>query len=79
MRYSRWTMDAGERLAIASLLVNILVTGLKYFLGVFSGSLALLADAVHSTADVISSASIWAGIRLSRRKTLPASRPMRST
>lgn len=62
-------MDAGERLALASVLVNILVTGLKYFLGVFSGSLALLADAVHSTADVISSASIWAGIRLSRRKT----------
>jgi cation diffusion facilitator family transporter len=62
-------MDAGERLALTSVLVNILVTGLKYFLGVFSGSLALLADAVHSTADVVSSASIWAGIRLSRRKT----------
>jgi cation diffusion facilitator family transporter len=62
-------MDVGERLAIASVLVNLVVTGLKYFLGVFSGSLALLADAVHSTADVISSASIWAGIKLSRRKT----------
>ena len=62
-------MDSGERLALGSVSINILVTGLKYFLGVFSGSLALLADAVHSTADVISSASIWAGIRLSRRKT----------
>ncbi len=62
-------MDAGERLALSSMGVNIFVTGLKYFLGVFSGSLALLADAVHSTADVVSSASIWAGIRLSRRKT----------
>ena len=62
-------MDAGERLALASVLINLLVTGLKYFFGVFSGSLALLADAVHSSADVVSSASIWAGIRLSRRKT----------
>jgi cation diffusion facilitator family transporter len=62
-------MDAGERLALASVLVNLVVTGLKYFLGVFSGSLALLADAVHSSADVVSSASIWVGIRLSRRKT----------
>jgi cation diffusion facilitator family transporter len=62
-------MEASERLALASVAVNLLVTGLKYFLGVFSGSLALLADAVHSTADVISSAFIWAGIRLSRRKT----------
>jgi len=62
-------MDASERLALASVAVNLVVTGLKYFLGVFSGSLALLADAVHSTADVISSASIWVGIKLSRRKT----------
>jgi divalent metal cation (Fe/Co/Zn/Cd) transporter len=62
-------MDAGERLALASVLINLVVTGLKYFFGVFSGSLALLADAVHSSADVVSSASIWAGIRLSRRKT----------
>ncbi|MEJ2671059.1 MAG: cation diffusion facilitator family transporter [Deltaproteobacteria bacterium] len=62
-------MVAGELLALASVLVNLLVTGLKYFLGVFSGSLALLADAVHSSADVVSSASIWAGIRLSRRKS----------
>jgi cation diffusion facilitator family transporter len=62
-------MDAGERLALASVAINVLVAGLKFFLGVFSGSLALLADAVHSSADVVSSASIWAGIRISRRKT----------
>jgi cation diffusion facilitator family transporter len=62
-------MNDAERLALSSLGINLLVTGLKYFLGVFSGSLALLADAVHSTADVISSTSIWAGIRISRRKT----------
>jgi cation diffusion facilitator family transporter len=62
-------MDAGERLALASVLINLVVTGLKYFFGVFSGSLALLADAVHSSADVVSSASIWAGIKLSRRKS----------
>ncbi len=62
-------MDPGERLALFSIGVNILITGMKYALGVFSGSLALLADAVHSGADVVSSGSIWAGIRLSRRKT----------
>jgi cation diffusion facilitator family transporter len=62
-------MDAGERLALASVATNVLVAGLKFFLGVFSGSLALLADAIHSSADIVSSASIWAGIRISRRKT----------
>lgn len=50
-------MDDAERLALSSLGINLLVTGLKYFLGVFSGGLALLADAVHSTADVVSSGS----------------------
>jgi cation diffusion facilitator family transporter len=62
-------MDEAERLALSSLGINLLVTGLKYFLGVFSGSLALLADAVHSTADLVSSAAIWGGLRISRRKT----------
>lgn len=62
-------MEPGERLALISVVVNLLVTGLKYFFGVFAGSLALLADAVHSSADVVSSASIWAGLRISRRKS----------
>ena len=62
-------MDSGERLALVSVTVNLTVTGFKYFLGVFSGSLALLADAVHSSADVVSFASIWAGLRISRRKS----------
>jgi len=62
-------MDAGERLALYSLGLNLTLVGVKYFLGVFSGSLALLADAVHSLADVISSASVWIGIRMSRRQS----------
>lgn len=62
-------MDAGERLALISVTVNLLVTGLKYFLGVFAGSLALVADAVHSTADFVSSAAIWVGLRISRRRS----------
>jgi cation diffusion facilitator family transporter len=62
-------MDPGERLALISVAVNLLVTGLKYFLGVFAGSLALLADAVHSTADFVSSTAIWAGLRISRRRS----------
>jgi cation diffusion facilitator family transporter len=62
-------MEPGERLALISVAVNLAVTGLKYFFGVFAGSLALVADAVHSSADVVSSASIWAGLRISRRKS----------
>lgn len=62
-------MHASERVAVYSTLLNIFLVFLKYALAVFSGSLALLADAIHSSADVISSASIWAGIKISRRKS----------
>ena len=40
---------------------------LKYGLAVFSGSIALKADAFHSLADVVSSLTIYAGIRISER------------
>ncbi len=62
-------MESDEKLAVVSVVVNLTVTGLKYFFGVYAGSLALVADAVHSSADVVSSASIWAGLRISRRKS----------
>ncbi len=62
-------MDSGEKLALVSVTLNLVVTGLKYFLGVFAGSLALLADAVHSTADFVSSAAIWVGLKISKRRS----------
>jgi divalent metal cation (Fe/Co/Zn/Cd) transporter len=43
--------------------------GIKYMLGILSGSLALRADSVHSLADVISSLTIIFGIDISDRKT----------
>ncbi len=38
-------------------------------LGILSGSMALIADAIHSFADVISSAAVFTGIRLSKRRS----------
>jgi cation diffusion facilitator family transporter len=57
------------RVAIYSCLLNLLLTGVKYYLGEASGSLALKADAVHSLADVISSLTIFLGIVIADRKT----------
>ena len=62
-------MDPAERIALYSIAVNLRLVIGKYGLAVFSGSLALRADAIHSCADIVSAASIWAGIRISRRKT----------
>jgi cation diffusion facilitator family transporter len=62
-------MSRPERVSLLSILVNVLLVGVKSGLAALSGSIALMADAVHSLADVISSASVFAGLRLSQRKS----------
>ena len=62
-------METGSRLALFSVALNLGLVFLKYGLAAYSGSLALRADAVHSIADVISSASILAGIKIAHRQS----------
>jgi cation diffusion facilitator family transporter len=62
-------MHGYAKVAIYSCLLNSLLTGVKYYLGEASGSLALKADAVHSLADVVSSLTIFLGIVIADRKT----------
>ncbi|MFC1744817.1 cation diffusion facilitator family transporter [Candidatus Riflebacteria bacterium] len=44
------------------LLVNILLSGFKFFAGVFSGSQALIADGVHSLSDSFSDLIVLFGV-----------------
>lgn len=53
---------------IVAIIVNFGLFILKYWAGIISGSVALLADAWHTLSDSISSAILIAGIRLSSRK-----------
>lgn len=62
-------LEASEKWALYSVALSVFLAALKYALGVFSGSMALIADAIHSFADVVSSAAVFAGIRLSKRKS----------
>ncbi len=55
--------------ALLSAGLHIILVVLKYGLGVFSGSIALRADAFHSFADVLSSLGIFVGIKISERKS----------
>jgi len=48
---------------------NLLLVAVKYALARWSGSTALLADALHSSTDVVGSAGIYLGLLISRRKT----------
>jgi len=53
---------------ILSIFVNLLLFVLKYWAGVVTGSIALIADAWHTLSDSISSLVLIAGIRISVKK-----------
>ena len=60
-------MDLSEKIALQSLAVNGLLVTIKVGLALFSGSLALRADALHSATDVLSALVVWIGIRIAGR------------
>jgi cation diffusion facilitator family transporter len=67
------SLERSEKAAYLSIILNTSLTLIKYILASLSGSVALMADAIHSLTDVISSTSVLMGIKLSKRrsKTFP--------
>jgi len=63
------TMEKSEKIGFYSIGTNLILVGIKCGLALLSGSVALIADAIHSATDVISSATILAGIKISKRKS----------
>jgi cation diffusion facilitator family transporter len=61
-------LQKGAKAARTSTYVTIALTGLKAIVGLLSGSIALLADAVHSLSDIFTSLAVWLGMKLSQRK-----------
>lgn len=60
-------MEQSEKIGFFSIGINILLVTLKYVLAMLSGSVALVADAIHSLSDVISAATVLVGIKISKR------------
>jgi cobalt-zinc-cadmium efflux system protein len=52
----------------AGILINIIFISLEVFFGIFSNSMALIADAGHNLSDVLSLLFSWIAIKLSQRK-----------
>ncbi|KAF5434027.1 Divalent metal cation (Fe/Co/Zn/Cd) transporter [Candidatus Methanophagaceae archaeon] len=61
-------IDRDKKAALVSVVVTAFLVVIKYSVGVLSGSIALLADAVHSFTDVISSIGVFIGLKISSRK-----------
>jgi len=56
-----------EKVAIISILANMVLAGGKIIVGVFSGSSAILAEGIHSFMDIFSSAIGYIGIKISKK------------
>ena len=50
------------------ILINVLLTVVKVVIGLLSGSLALLADGIHSLSDIATDAVVLLGLRLSSKQ-----------
>ncbi len=50
-----------------SILTNVLLFGLKYWAGIVSGSVAIVADAWHTLSDSVSSVALIVGVRMAQK------------
>ena len=62
-------MKASEKVAALSILVNVVLLIIKYVFALLSGSVGLAADAIHSSSDVLASLTVFAGLKISKRKS----------
>jgi len=56
-----------EKIALISILANVILAGGKIVVGFISHSVAILAEGVHSLTDVFSSAIGYVGIKISKK------------
>lgn len=61
--------DKTEQVAVVSTLVSLGLAGLKFLVYGLTGSVAMLADAVHSFTDSFTSVLVLLGIHISKRKS----------
>ena len=58
---------AGRKVTLIGIFVNAFLILLKFFAGIFGGSQALIADAVHSISDLFTDAVVLLGIKIGRK------------
>jgi len=58
----------GEKAAKYSGIINFLLAIIKGVVGFYSGSIALIADSIHSFSDIVTSLAVYIGLKLSSRK-----------
>lgn len=60
---------AANRVSVVTIIVNIMLSALKFVVGIISNSQALISDAVHSASDVVSTVAVIFGVNISARES----------
>ncbi|WP_420488808.1 cation diffusion facilitator family transporter [Paenibacillus caui] len=67
MQNSYDNIKQGEKGALLSIAVYILLSGLKLAIGYFTHSAALQADGLNNATDIVASLAVFAGLKISRK------------
>ena len=57
----------GEKVTIACIIGNIMLSALKLLAGIFGASKAMLADALHSASDIVATSVVLIGIKVAKK------------
>ena len=60
--------ERGQQITLAGIVINVVLVLVKATAGILGNSYALLADAVESATDVVTSLFVWAGLRVAARQ-----------
>ena len=64
--------DPGIRVTLLGIVINVALSLIKLIVGMFAGSVALVADGIHSASDIATDLAILGGIRLSSKPADPS-------
>lgn len=62
-------MEQGEKTALLAVAMNFVIFAVKYASASATGSVALKAEAFHTFADFVASLTVFAGLKIAKRKT----------
>ena len=62
-------MEKSEKIALQAILVAFFIFGIKLIAAIITGSIALKAEAFHTLTDFIASLTVYAGLKIAKRKT----------
>ena len=58
------------KVSVISIILNCLLTLIKFISGVISKSSAMISDSVHSLSDVLSTFVVIIGVKISNKRTI---------